>query len=114
MGKDQRFESGFTLWEVLLVLGLMGLLLTAFTPHFGSSITHIQARVSQANIAKIEGAVQLYRIDVGVYPRQVQDLVNPPQGISGWCGPYLDEIPSDPFHSELNYKIDALGQVSLN
>jgi len=104
-------QYGFTLWEMLLVLFLMGVILTLATPHFGSAKNQVMIRVDSANRAKIEGAAQLYRIDVGAYPLCVTDLVHAPQGVSRWWGPYLDEIPINPFNAAQDYQLGTLGQV---
>lgn len=109
--KDENWQSGFTLWELLLVLFLMGVILTLVTPRFGSAANQVRIRVDLANMQKIEGAAQLYRIDVGTYPSSVQELVHTSIGVSGWRGPYLNEIPIDPFDSTRGYQIDAFGQV---
>ncbi|HBW36192.1 MAG TPA: prepilin-type cleavage/methylation domain-containing protein [Desulfosporosinus sp.] len=108
--RGENTQRGFTLWELLLVLSLIGILLV-LTPHFGSAVSQVQNRVDLANVLKIEGAVQLYRIDVGTFPRRVSDLVHSPIGVSGWRGPYLEEIPEDPFNPVLSYQLDALGRV---
>lgn len=102
---------GFTLWEVLIVLFLMGILLTSFSPHYNSAPKHVRLQMNQANIQRIEGAAQLYRIDVGSYPLSVMNLVYSPQGVKGWRGPYLPEIPINPFDSERGYQIDSSGRV---
>lgn len=109
--KGENWQSGFTLWELLLVLFLMGVILTLATPHFGSATNQVWIRVDLANKEKIEGSAQLYRIDVGTYPLSVSDLVHSPMGVSGWRGPYLDGIPINPFDGTQAYQIDALGQV---
>lgn len=109
--KEENWQSGFTLWELLLVLFLMGVILTLATPHFGSATNQVWIRVDQANKEKIEGAAQLYRIDVGTYPLSISDLVHSPIGVSGWRGPYLDGIPINPFNATQVYQIEALGQV---
>jgi len=111
MEKNRNLQSGFTLWELLFVLFLMGILLTSITPHFGSAANQVRIRVNLANVQKIEGAAQLYRIDIGTYPLSVSDLLHSPEGMSGWHGPYLDEIPINPFNSAQGYQINALGQV---
>ncbi|GAB6155374.1 type II secretion system protein GspG [Desulfosporosinus burensis] len=110
MKSGKNTQRGFTLWELLLVLSLMGILL-ALTPHFGSATSQVRNRVDLANVIMIEGAVQLYRIDVGTFPVRVSDLVHSPIGVSGWRGPYLAEVPEDPFNSVLSYQLDALGRV---
>ena len=107
----KKRQSGFTLWEIMLVLFLMGIILSLATPHFGSAKNQVWTRIDLANKAKIEGAAQLYRIDVGNCPLSVADLLHTPIGVSGWRGPYLDGIPINPFDANLMYQMNALGQV---
>jgi len=109
--KEVNQQFGFTLWEILLVLFLMGVILTLATPHFSSAPNLVRIRGDQANKERIEGAAQLYRIDVGTYPLSVTDLAHSPMGVSGWRGPYLNEVPINPFNEPQVYQIDALGQV---
>lgn len=112
LAEERNWQSGFTLWELLLVLFLMGVLLTAVVPHFASASNQVRTQIDLANMQKIKGAAQLYRIDVGAYPSCVQDLIQAPQGVKGWHGPYLREVPVDLFDSPTGYQIDTLGQVS--
>ena len=109
--KEGSWQEGFTLWELMLVFFLMGVIMTLVTPHFGSATNQVWIRVDLANRARIEGATQLYRIDVGTYPQSVSDLVHVPNEVSRWRGPYLDNIPINPFDSAQIYQIDALGQI---
>ncbi|MDQ7095762.1 type II secretion system protein GspG [Desulfosporosinus sp. PR] len=104
-------QSGYSLWELALVLFLMGVLLCLVVPHFSSSAYFVRNQVDMANKQRIEGAAQIYRLDVGRYPVRVSDLVSLPVGVSGWRGPYLKEIPVSPFNSGQDYQIDAYGQV---
>ncbi|WP_407308256.1 type II secretion system protein GspG [Desulfosporosinus sp. SB140] len=104
-------QAGYSLWELALVLFLMGVLLSLVVPHFSSSSYYVRQQVDLANKQRIEGAAQIYRLDVGNFPVHVSDLVYLPTGISGWRGPYLKEIPINPFNSAQSYQIDALGQV---
>ena len=110
--KGENWQAGFTLWELLLILFLMGIILALATPHFGSATNQVWIRVDLANKERLEGAAQLYRIDVGTYPLSVEDLVLSPTGVSGWRGPYVNEIPINPFDATQVYQINALGQVN--
>lgn len=104
-------EEGFTLYEVLIVLFLMGLLLHLAVPGFSSSRKSILQSTDEANIKKIEGAAQLYRLDVGAFPSIVADLVEPPAGLSSWNGPYLEELPVNPLQPTRSYELNSIGQV---
>jgi len=110
--KEENRQSGFTLWELLLVLFLMGVILSLAMPRFGSATNQVKIRVDLANKEKIEGAAQLYRIDVGKSPLSVSDLIYAPLGVIGWRGPYLGETPINPFNPTQVYPIDDLGQVN--
>ncbi|WP_206812731.1 type II secretion system protein GspG [Paradesulfitobacterium ferrireducens] len=104
-------EEGFTLYEVLLVLLLMGLVLRLAVPNFATSHDGIKRNVDEANIKKIEGAAQLYRLDVGAFPGSVADLMEPPAGVSAWNGPYLEKLPVNPFEPTQSYELNSIGQV---
>ncbi len=104
-------NCGFTLWEVLVALALSGFLLYGLLPHFASPVLPIKQRIDQGNIVQIEGAAQAYRVDVGAYPRLFTDLLDAPVGATGWQGPYLRELPVNPWNPALGYSVDTLGRV---
>ena len=104
-------EFGFTLWETLLVLFLLSLILALAVPRFDSAPDQVRIQLDLANRKRIEGAAQLYRIDVGTLPVFVEDLLYPPEGVNGWRGPYLKEIPANPFNASQAYRINGLGRV---
>ncbi|MGC7873509.1 competence type IV pilus major pilin ComGC [Desulfosporosinus sp. SYSU MS00001] len=107
----KNVQMGFTLWELMIVLCLMGVLLGKAVPHFYSSSNFVRLEADLANREEIEGAAQLYRIDIGTFPVSVSDLVNLPDDIKEWRGPYLPEIPVNPLDPKVGYQIDNLGQV---
>ncbi|WP_240985095.1 type II secretion system protein GspG [Acididesulfobacillus acetoxydans] len=107
-----RGDRGFTLWELLLVLALMGFLMGSFIPHFTSSFIPIQKRMQEADVRRVEGALQLYKVDVGALPRHLEDLIRKPEGVKGWQGPYLKERPlSGP---GMVYTFDSYGRVEVS
>lgn len=103
--------TGFTLWELLVTLSLMGFLLTMLTLHYTTSVQAAKARIQGANIRKIEGAVQVYRLDMGSFPLKLEDLITPPSGSNGWQGPYLKQWPVNPWEPEKAYRLGPYGQV---
>lgn len=110
---DTRFnaEKGFTLWELIIVLFLVGLLLGGVVPHYEGSREKTSEKINLTNIKLIQGAAQLYRMDIGVFPTTVDDLMLNPTGTSLWRGPYLDQWPKNPYSQTKTYEIDGLGQV---
>ncbi|MDD2234370.1 MAG: type II secretion system protein GspG [Desulfitobacteriaceae bacterium] len=104
-------EDGFTLLEILIVLLLIGLLLGGLVPHYGSSKEKASELVDQANIRLISGAAQDYRLDIGIFPSTVNDLMLNTTGSEHWRGPYLDKWPLNPYVETRVYQIGEMGQV---
>jgi prepilin-type N-terminal cleavage/methylation domain len=105
-------ENGFTLLEILIVLLLIGLLLGSIVSHYGSSKEKTSEMINQTNIRLIYGAAQHYRLDIGVFPETVDDLMLNRTGSEHWQGPYLDQWPLNPYDQTKVYHIDDLGRVS--
>lgn len=69
-----------------------------------------------AEIRIFEGAVGMYRLDVGKYPsadRGLQALLIPPTDapISKWQGPYLEtEVLLDPWYNAYEYRLTPGGE----
>jgi len=63
----------------------------------------------KARIGVIETAIGTYRLDVGKYPRSLEELVNSP-GDPKWKGPYLRESQLiDPWGSPYQFKRPGSG-----
>lgn len=43
----------------------------------------------------IKTALDRYRVDLGTYPTNFNDLVQQPAGTTNWGGPYLEQFPSN-------------------
>ncbi|HWQ89276.1 MAG TPA: type II secretion system protein GspG [Desulfitobacteriaceae bacterium] len=104
-------EKGFTLWEIVIVIFLTGLILGSVVPHYESSREKTSEKVDETNIELIEGAARLYHLDTGVFPAKVDDLMLNTTGSDVWQGPYLKQWPRNPDDKTRVYKIDSLGQV---
>jgi general secretion pathway protein G len=108
-GQDKSSTEGFTLVELLVVLGIIALLATMVAPqvigYFGKARTDTAA----AQIRNIESAIELYYLDVGSYPSSeagIEALMESPAGVSGWAGPYLrkKEGLMDPWGRQYEYR----------
>jgi len=68
-------EGGFTLIELIVVLMILGILTSIVIPRFSNKIPEAQAVKTQADIRIIQTAVDLYFLDYGVYPTDIDQLV---------------------------------------
>lgn len=101
-------QSGFTLMELLVVLAILGLLMSLVGPQVLNQLGGAKVKTAAIQIKDLEQALEMYKLDVGRFPRTEEGLEalnkKPAKG-SGWNGPYLkSDVPLDPWKAEYNYK----------
>ena len=106
-GAKQR-EQGFTLFELLVVITILGLLAALVAPKFFGKVSEAKQKTAKAQIEMFGTALDTFRLDVGRYPTMEEGLKalrEKPSGAEGWQGPYLPkEIPVDPWRRPYVYK----------
>jgi general secretion pathway protein G len=96
-----RHQAGFTLLELLIVVVILGLLATLVGPKLFSVFGKAKRQIAKTQIEQIATGLDLFRLDLGRYPTTdegLEALVNPPEGLERWNGPYMEKgIPKDPW-----------------
>jgi general secretion pathway protein G len=102
-------QTGFSMIELLVVLVILGLLAGLVGPQFFGKIDSAKVRTAETQVKMFKMALQTYRLDVGSYPENIEDLSSAPANVSDyWDGPYLDErLPKDPWNKEYVYRLDS-------
>lgn len=106
--KQKAAQRGFSLIELIVVLVILGLLATIVGPKVIDQLSKGKANIAKVQIADLEGALGLFRFDVGRYPTTAEGLnallENP--GLDNWSGPYLtkNSLPKDPWGHEYQYR----------
>ena len=110
-------RHGFSLVEILFVIALIAVLATVAIGNLGGIFSGQQEKVARIFVkqtAKV--GLEPYRLDVGNYPSTEQGLealMSPPEGVkSKWNGPYLEEIPLDPWGNPYQYKYPGSKNVN--
>ncbi|QXD23727.1 type II secretion system major pseudopilin GspG [Opitutia bacterium ISCC 51] len=107
--KSNRRKSGFTLMEILLVMALLGGLVVLGLMNVDKILGGGQEDTVRIFVNDtMKASLFRYRIDNGRYPNSeegIQALVTAPSNAKNWKGPYMDEIPSDPWGSEYQYRM---------
>lgn len=102
-----RWQHGFTLLELLVVMVIIGLLAGIVAPQYFGQLGKSSAKVAKAQIESFGQALDQYRLDVGQYPTTDQGLNalrQAPQSVARWQGPYLKrDIPNDPWNRPYVY-----------
>jgi general secretion pathway protein G len=116
--RRRQRRRGFTLLEVLLVLVILVLLGGTAGLFYVRVQTNAFQDSARNQINQFKTALDLYRLDVGLYPSEQQGLEalrQPPSDLSNqtkWRGPYVkDEIPKDPW--EMPYKYTIVDETTV-
>lgn len=85
-------EAGFTLVEMLVVLGILALVATLVAPQVLRYLSRAKSETARIQISHIANALELYSLDNGRFPNEQEGLialVSAPTGAKHWAGPYL-------------------------
>lgn len=98
-------KHGFTLIELMLVVIILGVLVAMTVPRLTGRSEEARKSVARADIdANISLALDLYELDNGNYPPNLDALITKPGSVTGWKGPYLKKKSLDPWGNEYVYK----------
>ena len=98
---QRRGEEGFTLVELMVVLVIIGLLATVVLINVLPSQDKAMQTKARADIATLEQAMEMYRLDNFSYPADLNALVQPPASGDATryrTGGYIKKLPSDPWN----------------
>ncbi len=112
---------GFTLIEIMVVVVIIGILAAIVAPNIFDQPDRARIVKAKQDIAAIESALNLYKLDNFVYPstqQGIEALVAPPQGdppARNWKpGGYLRSVPKDPWGNSYQYLSPGVkGEIDL-
>ena len=105
-----RASRGFTLIEVMVVVAILAILAAIIVPRIMGRPEEAKRIKAQIDIKSIEEALNLYKLDNGVYPTTEQGLEalvkkpdTTPLALKWKDGGYLSRIPQDPWGRPYRY-----------
>ena len=121
--RRSRGDAGYTLLELLVVMGILAVLTAVATPQLMGYFGKAKAQTAQLQIENIGTALELYYMENGSYPSTgvgLKALVEPTPEAPRWNGPYLKKAKNllDPWGrpyqyaypgSNGDYEISSLG-----
>jgi general secretion pathway protein G len=109
--KGRKVSHGFSLIEILIVVGIMALLVTLIGPNLIRQFQGSQGKTAGVQIQMLKSALDLYVMDIGRYPTSAEGLdalVSNAASAPGWKGPYLRDgkLPLDPWGNAYAYGLE--------
>lgn len=112
--RRQPSEFGFTLTELMVVIFIIGLLATVVIINVLPSQDRSMVTKAQADIATLESALEMYRLDNLTYPATSEGLAaltRPPATLADPAryrrGGYVKRLPDDPWGRPYQYQAPA-------
>jgi general secretion pathway protein G len=103
--RTKESTAGFTLIEILLVVVIIGILAAVAVPRFAGRTGQAKVGAAKASIKAIGVALDMFEMDHGNYPQNLQELVRASGNTENWHGPYLkDGLPKDPWGNDFQYQ----------
>jgi general secretion pathway protein G len=112
-------EAGFTLLELLVVLGIIVLIATIAAPQVLRYLGSARTETAKAQISSLYTALELYALDNGGFPSDqagLKALVAAPDANARWKGPYIKRATGviDPWGQPYRYrKVGRGGQPDI-
>ncbi len=109
-----RADAGYTLLEVLVVMGIIVLLASIAAPQVLGYLGRARTETAKAQIGSIATALELYALDMGGFPSTqsgLAALMSAPPGATRWRGPYLKRADGliDPWGRPYMYRFAGRG-----
>ncbi|CNE84795.1 general secretion pathway protein G [Yersinia nurmii] len=104
MYKKNRYCKGFTLLEVMIVIVILGLLASLTIPNLMGNKNKADIQKVITDIATFENALDMYRLDNGLFPSEEQGIkslvempLEEPLPKNFRSNGYLRRLPKDPW-----------------
>ena len=103
-------NRGFTLIEIMVVVIIIGILAAVATVKISGQANIARIAATRASIAQIKTAINMYEVNLGSWPNNLQDLVI--GGDKDYPGPFLEEeeVPKDGWGNDFKYEIRDEGK----
>ena len=108
---DRRRQGGFTILEIVIVFILLAGIMAFIGPKIFEQMGRAKSQEARVRIQSLAGQIEMYRLETGKYPENLQALVKQPPGVDKWNGPYAkDPDPKDAWGNDYRYNVPGQGK----
>lgn len=109
--EETRFhsQSGMTLFEILIVVGIIGGLLAFIIPQVKNSSDRSKVQDTKIRMSNVVQNLTMYQNDCSKFPSSLDALIKSDGSCNGWTGPYgnVKEVPKDGWKKAFIYESDG-------
>lgn len=122
ISSTRRAQAGFSLVEIMIVLGIIGLIFSFVGPNIMKQFKESKIKGAKIQIASYEQGLQAFYLDNNRYPHTAQGLealIQPPtigKEAKNWNGPYLKAktIQPDPWGQPYIYECEDYQKYTIH
>lgn len=103
-------RTGFTLFEMIIVVAILGLLVALVAPRLTGNLEKSKITTTKTQIANLSTSIEQFYLEVGRYPSREEGLaalIERPQSVEEekWNGPYTEKdiLPRDGWDHPFEY-----------
>lgn len=101
-----KAKKGFTLVEILIVVVILGILAAIVIPQFSQASTEAKLNSCRSSLQSMRSQIELYKIQhndqppaLATFAAQMTGKTNPDGTAGGTLGPYLQQVPTNPWNN---------------
>ena len=112
MNSDRsRRQRGFTILEIVIVFVLLAGIMAFVGPRIFAKLGQAKSAEQRIRTQSLVGDIEMYKLEVGRYPDNLQALVSQPAGVDKWNGPYAKpEDLKDAWGYDYRYTVPGQGK----
>ena len=105
-------QAGFTILEIVIVFILLAGIMAFVGPKIFEQMGRAKSSEAKIRIQQLAGQIEMYKLEVGKLPANLQELVKQPGGLDRWNGPYAKEADlKDAWGNDYRYTVPGQGKA---
>ena len=105
-------HAGFTILEIVIVFILLAGIMAFAGPKIFEQMGKAKSAEARIRIQDLAGRIEMFKLENGRYPENLQALVKQPPGADKWAGPYAKDTDlKDAWGNDYRYTIPGQGKA---